>query len=155
MTPFFLQRRLAAEFTGHSGTWSTGAPSFIDFYYRQFDTTTRMVNSGVSAGLLGAWNLGYTGSGVVIGIVDDGIDGANYDIAPNYRADLSRKLLRQCGPSQPPRAGAAKQGDNPGTAVAGGGRGPRRQRQSAGRAPRRTPDSGPEDKKWNRDPRRP
>lgn len=102
------------------GQWHlvNGGPSFIDFYSRQFGTTTRMVNSGVSAGLLGAWNLGYTGSGVVIGIVDDGVDGTNYDIAPNYRADLSRNFSDNADLAAAAQ-GPQKQGDNHGTAVAG------------------------------------
>jgi len=102
------------------GQWHlvNGAPSFIDFYSRQFGTTVRMVNSGVSAGLLGAWNLGYTGSGVVIGIVDDGVDGTNYDIAPNYRADLSRNFSDNADLAAAAE-GPQKQGDNHGTSVAG------------------------------------
>lgn len=102
------------------GQWHlvNGAPSFIDFYSRQFGTTTRMVSSGVSAGLLKAWNLGYTGSGVVIGIVDDGVDGTNYDIAPNYRSDLSRNFSDNADLAAAAQ-GPQKQGDNHGTAVAG------------------------------------
>ena len=116
--PYFSYN--AAARPNFPGQWHlvNGAPSFIDFYSRQFNYTTRMVNSGVSAGLLGAWNLGYTGSGVVIGIVDDGIDGTNYDIAPNYRADLSRNFSDNADLAAAAQ-GPQKQGDNHGTAVAG------------------------------------
>jgi outer membrane autotransporter protein len=116
--PYFFYN--AALRPGFPGQWHlvNGAPSFIDFYSRQFGTTTRMVNSGVSAGLLGAWNLGYTGSGVVIGIVDDGVDGTNYDIAPNYRADLSRNFSDSAAVAAAAQ-GPQKQGDNHGTSVAG------------------------------------
>ena len=80
------------------------------------------VNAGLSAGLEKAWNigggLGYTGRGVVIGIVDDGVEGTHEDLKDNYRADLSKNFsqdadlaARAQGPVQP--------GDNHGTAVAG------------------------------------
>ncbi len=116
--PYFYYN--AAVRPNFPGQWHlvNGAPSFIDFYSRQFGTTTRMVNSGVSAELLAAWNLGYTGSGVVIGIVDDGVDGTNYDIAPNYRADLSRNFSDNADLAAAAQ-GPQKQGDNHGTAVAG------------------------------------
>lgn len=41
------------------------------------------------ANVFPAWNAGYTGEGVVVASVDDGVWHANPDIAPNYRADLS------------------------------------------------------------------
>jgi outer membrane autotransporter protein len=47
------------------------------------------VNVGIDTNLKGAWDLGYTGKGVVIGIVDSGLQADHPDIAPNYRADLS------------------------------------------------------------------
>ncbi len=44
---------------------------------------------GEDANLAGAWNYGYDGSGVLIGIVDDGLDTTHPDIAPNYNANAS------------------------------------------------------------------
>jgi subtilisin family serine protease len=61
---------------------------------------------------------GIHGSGVVIGIIDDGVDGTNYDIAPNYRADLSRNFSDNAALAAAAQ-GPQKQGDNHGTAVAG------------------------------------
>ncbi|XP_053380579.1 neuroendocrine convertase 2-like [Mercenaria mercenaria] len=36
-----------------------------------------------------AWELGYSGKGVVVGLVGDGIDTAHYDLVDNYNASLS------------------------------------------------------------------
>ena len=47
-------------------------------------------NACVDAGLRSAWNQGYTGKGIVIGILDDGVEGAHEDIKGNYSAGLSR-----------------------------------------------------------------
>ena len=73
-------------------------------------------NTGVDAGLRGAWNLGYTGKGVVIGIVDDGVEGTHEDLKDNYSAALSRKFL---GGSVLSPTGPIYGADNHGTAVAG------------------------------------
>ncbi|MBN2255091.1 MAG: S8 family serine peptidase, partial [Deltaproteobacteria bacterium] len=73
-------------------------------------------NIGVDANLREAWNQGYTGSGVVIGIVDDGVEGSHPDIAPNYRADLSANFTT--GEIVIPQ-GPVELDDNHGTCVAG------------------------------------
>ncbi len=105
---------------GFPGQWHliNLAPSYIDFYSTQDKVTTRMFNAGVDAGLRQAWNLGYTGKGVVIGIVDDGVDSANYDIAPAYRADLSKNFSRNDAIANAPQ-GPQSLVNNHGTAVAG------------------------------------
>jgi len=102
------------------GQWhlKNTAPATILFTDPSDKQQTTMVNAGVSANLTGSWSLGYTGSGVIIGIVDDGVDGTNYDLAPNYRSDLSRNF------SDDADLAAAAQGpqqlsNNHGTAVAG------------------------------------
>ncbi len=41
------------------------------------------------ANVFPAWNAGYSGAGVIVASVDDGVWHTNPDIAPNYRADLS------------------------------------------------------------------
>jgi len=82
------------------------------------DSKILMKNAGVDANLTGAWNLGYTGKGIFIAIVDDGVQGDHPDIKDNYNASLSRNFS-----SNPTIANMAQgpidNGDNHGTAVAG------------------------------------
>ncbi len=73
-------------------------------------------NVGVDAGLKGAWDLGYTGKGIVIGIVDDGVEGGHEDIKANYSAALSRTFLKG---STLDATGPIYRADNHGTSVAG------------------------------------
>lgn len=110
----------AAERPYFPGQWHlvNRAPSSIGFYVVSSGTTMQMINNGVDAGLLGAWSRGYTGRGVVIGIVDDGVDRSNYDIAPGYRADLSRNFSSNASLASAPQ-GPQVISDNHGTAVAG------------------------------------
>ncbi|EPY84459.1 hypothetical protein CB1_000474006 [Camelus ferus] len=55
-----------------------------------------LINTGQADGTPGldlnvaeAWELGYTGKGVTIGIMDDGIDYLHPDLASNYNAEAS------------------------------------------------------------------
>ena len=81
-------------------------------------------NDGNSANLSPAWKIvdskytGYTGKGVVIGIIDDGVEGSHEDLKENYLKDFSKNF------SQNSDVAAQDQGpiqgkDNHGTAVAG------------------------------------
>lgn len=45
--------------------------------------------AGLDLNVEEAWNLGYTGKGVTIAIMDDGIDYLHLDLAPNYNANAS------------------------------------------------------------------
>ena len=40
-----------------------------------------------------AWALGYTGRGIVVTILDDGLERTHPDIAPNYVGDLKQYNL--------------------------------------------------------------
>ncbi|PKN05683.1 MAG: hypothetical protein CVU74_00545, partial [Deltaproteobacteria bacterium HGW-Deltaproteobacteria-9] len=116
--PYYLYD--AVTRSGFPGQWhlKNTAPSSFVFTDPSNSNTYTMTNANLSANLTGAWNLGYTGKGVIIGIVDDGVDGTNYDLSPNYRADLSRNFSDNAtvaGASQGPQ----KLSDNHGTAVAG------------------------------------
>ena len=62
----------------------------------------------------GAWNRDLTGSGVTIGIVDDGLDTQHPDLAPNYEAGDSWNFG-----DDSPNPDPIRSDDNHGTAVAG------------------------------------
>jgi subtilisin-like proprotein convertase family protein len=70
--------------------------------------------AGQDANLTGAWNAGYDGTGVLIGVVDDGLDTTHPDIAPNYNANASYDY--NFGDNDPNHTFA---GDGHGTAAAG------------------------------------
>ncbi|HBA54930.1 MAG TPA: hypothetical protein DCZ04_10905, partial [Syntrophorhabdus aromaticivorans] len=92
-------------------------PDAPDWYKTDYaGKTVKMINSGVDANLSDAWQVGYTGKGVVIGIVDDGVEGAQEDISPNYSKELSRMFLQ--GKTLEDK-GPILKSDNHGTAVAG------------------------------------
>ncbi|MBA4397598.1 MAG: hypothetical protein C0394_09500 [Syntrophus sp. (in: bacteria)] len=101
------------------GQWhlENNAPATLIFTDARGNQYT-MTNSGFSAGLRGAWNQGYTGKGVVIGVIDDGVDGNNEDIKPNYNAALSKNFSdneTMSNSAQGPKGFK----DSHGTAVAG------------------------------------
>ena len=68
---------------------------------------------GVDLNITGAWDR-YNGSGVMIRIVDDGLDISHEDLQPNYDAATSYDY---CDNDEDPSPVSA--GDNHGTAVAG------------------------------------
>ena len=70
--------------------------------------------SGADANITGAWD-NYTGAGVVIGVVDDGVELAHPDLAANVANGLSFDYVSNDSDPTP----AANSGDYHGTAVAG------------------------------------
>lgn len=69
---------------------------------------------GLDARVQGAWNRDLTGSGVLIGICDDGLQTAHPDVTPNYVAAHSWDFFGNDSNPNP-----AQTEDNHGTAVAG------------------------------------
>lgn len=61
-----------------------------------YDLQWHLKNTGQYGGVVdndinvvAAWNLGYTGSGVVVGVIDDGPEYTHSDLADNWRGDLA------------------------------------------------------------------
>ena len=69
--------------------------------------------TGADANVPPAWDLGYTGDGVTIAVVDDGLQHAHGDLVPNYSASASWDLVENDGDPTP----AANDGH--GTSAAG------------------------------------
>ncbi len=79
-----------------------GAEGTAPGYYGQWHLDNRMpVEEGVNAGLdvriAGAWARGLTGQGVIIGIIDDGLEGSHPDLVANYRNEYSWDFTRTAG----------------------------------------------------------
>jgi subtilisin family serine protease len=101
--PYFFYN--ATERPYFPGQWQlvNQAPSSINYYSVTYKITIQVINFGVDANLRGAWSQGYTGAGITIGIVDSGVDGVNYDVAPGYRADLSKNFSDNAELASAPR----------------------------------------------------
>lgn len=56
---------------------------------------------GHDLNVLPVWHEGVTGKGVVVALIDDGVDFEHGDLAPAYRADLSYDFNRGKQPSRP------------------------------------------------------
>jgi len=114
--PYFFYN--ATERPYFPGQWhlENNAPSEITTYINSLEKNMTMKNADVDANLKGAWDAGYTGKGVVIGIVDDGVEATQEDIKDNYSAKLSRSFLDG---NISENQGPVLQKDNHGTSVAG------------------------------------
>ena len=75
-------------------------------------------NDGNSANLRPAWTAGYTGKGVVIGIVDDGVEGTHEDMKGNYIKEFSKNFTQNAETAANDQ-GPIQGKDNHGTSVAG------------------------------------
>ncbi|MBD1909546.1 MULTISPECIES: S8 family serine peptidase [unclassified Leptolyngbya] len=75
----------------------------------------RSLQSSCDLNVLASWQQAITGTGVIIGIVDDGVDYLHPDLRANYRADLGIDLVD--GDNNP--MAESDHGDLHGTSVAG------------------------------------
>ncbi|MDR2845220.1 MAG: S8 family serine peptidase, partial [Puniceicoccales bacterium] len=80
--PYFAYNK--TDLPNFAGQWHlvNTAPNIVG--------TMNAGNANLDVNIKGAWAMGVTGRGVVIGIIDDGVEGDHEDLAPNYRADLSK-----------------------------------------------------------------
>ncbi|MCU0474698.1 MAG: S8 family serine peptidase, partial [Anaerolineae bacterium] len=83
---FVQQTALERELRGVADTLTD--PLFANQWYLR-NTGQLGGTAGNDANVVPAWDMGYTGAGVIVASVDDGLWWANPDILPNYRADLS------------------------------------------------------------------
>jgi outer membrane autotransporter protein len=116
--PYFFYN--ATTRPGFPGQWHlvNTAPSAGVYYTAPGGASTLMKNASLDAGLQAAWQAGYTGQGIVIGIVDSGVEGNHEDIKPNYRADLSRNFSSNATIANQAQ-GPIDADDNHGQSVAG------------------------------------
>jgi subtilisin family serine protease len=113
-------------FTPNDPYFSPGTASgTAEGYYGQWHLVNRMppseVNAGLDVNVEGAWARGLTGNGVVISIVDDGVQGDHPDLAAGflnqYSWDYSMTVAEN--EADPLRPLPVKVDDNHGTSVAG------------------------------------
>lgn len=71
---------------------------------------------GEDINVSGAWDLGFTGKGVTVAVVDSGVQSLHPDISANYNPNLSFNILGGTAGGGP---GGTTAGDAHGTAVAG------------------------------------
>lgn len=57
---------------------------FIDYSFGNKFQNAAAYDRGLDHNVREAWDLGYTGRGVVVTILDDGLERTHPDIAPNY-----------------------------------------------------------------------
>ncbi|MDR2863528.1 MAG: autotransporter domain-containing protein [Puniceicoccales bacterium] len=100
------------------GQWHLAATSNLASYFPQETSLVfPWIASVTGDNVTGAWAQGYTGAGVIIGIIDDGVPGDHPDLAANYRGDLSLNFSQGTIAKQPQRPYQTTDGH--GTAVAG------------------------------------
>ena len=113
-------------FTPNDPYYSSNATGLAqsDYYgqwYLRNEMPVSSVNAGFDANLWGAWQRGLTGEGVVIGIVDDGVDGSHLDLVAKFINDYSWDYLlaAETNRTQTYRGSPVGNYDSHGTSVAG------------------------------------
>jgi subtilisin family serine protease len=109
-------------FTPNDPYYFTGSPAG---FKGQWHLSVQSSGAVYDANVVPAWNRDITGQGVVIGIVDDGLQAAHPDLSPNFDAADSENFSDGIGGSVDPSpvnsntAANNPDGDNHGTSVAG------------------------------------
>ena len=105
-------------------SWNATGLAQSDYYgqwYLRNEMPVSSVNAGFDANLWGAWQRGLTGEGVVIGIVDDGVDGSHLDLVAKFINGYSWDYLlaAETNRTQTYRGSPVGNYDSHGTSVAG------------------------------------
>ncbi|MFH1067068.1 MAG: autotransporter domain-containing protein [bacterium] len=97
--PCFAVSSYAATFLGNTPFapndpyYSYNSPSgFLGQWHLDNNAPLSSTNTGIDANLTGVWSQGITGQGVVIGFIDDGVEGTHPDLAANYVSSLSHNF---------------------------------------------------------------
>ena len=108
--PYYSSNATGLAQSGYYGQW-----------YLRNEMPVSSVNAGFDANLWGAWQRGLTGEGVVIGIVDDGVDGSHLDLVAKFINGYSWDYLlaAETNRSQTYRGSPVGNYDSHGTSVAG------------------------------------
>ena len=80
------------------GGWlkKASAPTKATYFSKQWhlqNTGQLAAHIGMDANVLPAWNAGYKGKGVIVGIVDDALQVSHPDLQPNYISSASTDLV--------------------------------------------------------------
>ncbi|MDR2844554.1 MAG: S8 family serine peptidase, partial [Puniceicoccales bacterium] len=116
-TSFTPDDPLFAPSVGSWGQWHLANLADYSSYFPEDAASLPWLTHVQGNNVVGAWALGYTGTGVVIGIIDDGVEGGHPDLLANYRADLSKNFSQGDIANQPQRP--YQTDDDHGTSVAG------------------------------------
>ena len=105
-------------------SWNGTGLAQSDYYgqwYLRNEMPVSSVNAGFDANLWGAWQRGLTGEGVVIGIVDNGVQGNHPDLVAKFINGYSWDYLldAETNRTQTYRGSPVGNYDNHGTSVAG------------------------------------
>jgi hypothetical protein len=109
-------------FTPNDPYYTTGNPAG---FKGQWHLNVQNSGAAFDANVTPAWNRDVTGQGVIIGIVDDGLQQLHPDLAPNFDAADSENFADGIGGSVDPSpvnsnsSASNPSGDNHGTSVAG------------------------------------
>jgi subtilisin family serine protease len=108
--PYYSSNATGLAQSGYYGQW-----------YLRNEMPVSSVNAGFDANLWGAWQRGLTGEGVVIGIVDDGVQGNHPDLVAKFINGYSWDYLldAETNRTQTYRGSPVGNYDSHGTSVAG------------------------------------
>ena len=93
----FRRKTLSGEFSGPGSHYGADDPLFKSMWYLNPDilhrkrTTSNADTTGTMRhmNVVKAWEMGYTGKGIVVTILDDGIEKDHPDLKDNYDPDAS------------------------------------------------------------------